>query len=304
MNRHSGRRPATPSHAAISLVLIAAVAAVAALAPARSAALPDAAGAKGPPPAISLPLPGADPDPGQDASGAGVWRPAPGTSWQWQLTSPVDESVEAAVYDVDLFDNGSEVVASLHARGRKAICYLSAGSWEAWRPDAHRFPPQVLGRSLDGWPGERWLDVRRIDVLRPIVEDRLDLCRAKGFDGVEPDNVDGYANDSGFPLTAEDQLRYNVFLAAAAHARGLSVGLKNDLDQVEDLSPYFDWAVNEQCFEYDECEALEPFIAAGKAVFHVEYRLETRQFCPQANAMRFSSMRKDLSLDEKREPCR
>lgn len=38
---------------------------------------------------------------------------------------------------------------------------------------------------------------------------RLDLAVQKGCDGVEPDNVDGYQNNSGFPLTAQDQLAYN-----------------------------------------------------------------------------------------------
>ncbi len=232
----------------------------------------------------------------------GVWQPAPGTSWQWQLTTPVDRSVDAAIYDIDLFDNDASVVAALHAQGREVICYLSAGTWENWRPDAGRFPAAVRGSS-NGWPGERWLDIRRLDVLGPIMEARLDLCKTKGFDGVEADNVDGYANRTGFPLTYQDQLTYNRYLAGAAHARGLSIGLKNDLDQVRDLVSSFDWALNEQCFQYNECQLLTPFISAGKAVFQVEYSLSTSQFCPQALAMGFSSMRKRQALDAYREPC-
>src|SRR5262249_7524684 len=151
-----------------------------------------------------------------------------------------------------LFDNDASVVAALHTRGRHAVCYISAGTWENWRPDASLFPASVKG-ATNGWPGERWLDIRRLDVLGPIMDARMDHCKAKGFDAVEPDNVDGYANTSGFPLTYQDQLRYNQYLATSAHARGLSVGLKNDLGQVQDLLPYFDWALNEQCFEYNEC---------------------------------------------------
>jgi hypothetical protein len=83
--------------------------------------------------------------------------------------------------------------------------------------------------------------------------------------------MDGYSNTSGFSLTPEDQLAYNRYLANEAHQRGLSIGLKNDLDQVPQLVEYYDFAVNEQCFEYDECEALSPFIDAGKAVFNAEY---------------------------------
>jgi len=180
---------------------------------------------------------------------------------------------------------------------------VNAGGWEDWRADADQFPEDVIGANLDGWEGEKWLDIRRIEVLGPIMEARMDSCKAKGFDGIEPDNVDGFLNDTGFPLTYEDQLRYNIWLANAAHERGLSIGLKNDMDQIADLLPYFDWALNEQCFEYDECETLLPFIDAGKPVFNVEYELETGEFCDRAAAFGFSSMRKSLNLDAWREPC-
>src|SRR5438876_1668228 len=168
------------------------------------------------------------------AASSGIWVPSLVTPWQWQLTGTIDQSVNVPMYDIDLFDTSSTVVASLHAKGRRAVCYMSAGTWENWRPDAAAFPAAVLGGG-NGWPGEKWLDIRRIDVLGPIMEARMDLCKQKGFDAVEPDNIDGYANKSGFSLTAQDQLQYNTWLAAAAHARGLSIGLKNDLDQVSDL---------------------------------------------------------------------
>lgn len=207
------------------------------------------------------------------------------------------------MYDIDLFDNSASVVAALHAQGRKVICYLSAGTYENWRPDAASFPASVLGGGVSGWPGEKWLDVRQISTLAPIMRARLDLCRQKGFDGVEPDNVDGYANSTGLPLTAQDQLAYNRWFVQEAHARGLSIGLKNDLDQIPDLLGIYDWALNEQCFQYGECAKLVPFINAGKAVFEVEYSSGTA-FCAQANAMNFNSLRKNLGLDATREACR
>jgi len=40
---------------------------------------------------------------------------------------------------------------------------------------------------------------------------------------------------------------------------------------VDALEPLFDWALNEECLSYDECDLLKPFLEAGKAVFHVEY---------------------------------
>jgi hypothetical protein len=245
--------------------------------------------------------PGPTPTPGN------WWVPPQRTTWQWQLTGlPVDQSYDVDMYDIDIFDNDASVVASLHAQGRKVIGYFSAGSWEDWRPDADQFPPEVLGND-NGWPGEKWLDIRRLDVLGPIMEARMDLAAQKGFDGVEPDNVDGYSNKTGFPLTYQDQLNYNIFLANAAHERGLSVALKNDIEQIVDLEPYFDWALNEQCFQYRECDwpngGLLNFINAGKAVMNVEYKLRTSKFCPQANAWNFNSMKKNLDLDAWMEPC-
>ena len=216
----------------------------------------------------------------------------------------VDQSFQVNMYDIDLFDNSADAVKLLHAAGRIVICYIDAGSWENWRSDAQKFPAVVKGKPLQDWPGEQWLDVRQMSVLGPILQARLDLCKSKGFDGVEFDNVDGYSNDTGFPLSANDQLHFNIWLANQAHSRGLSVALKNDLDQIPTLLPHFDWALNEQCFQYQECEKLLPFISARKAVMNVEYHLETSQFCPQANKMNFNSLKKHLGLDAYRVACR
>ncbi len=237
------------------------------------------------------------------ASGTAVWQPAPGTTWQWQLTGEIDTSFDVAMYDIDLFDVPQSVIDTLHGDGRIVICYFSAGSYEEWRPDAADFPASVRGNPLDNWPGESWLDIRQISTLGPIMQARLDLAVQKGCDGVEPDNVDGYSNSSGFPLTANDQLAYNTWLATEAHSRGLSIGLKNDLDQIPDLLPHFDWALNEQCFQYDECDLLLPFTQAGKAVFGVEYEGQLADFCPQATANQFSWLLKDLDLGPTRAAC-
>lgn len=226
------------------------------------------------------------------------WRPAAGLTWQWQLSGRLDTTVDAQVYDVDAVETSGAEVATLHAAGRKVICYINAGAYEDWRPDAAAFPAAVLGDALDGWPGERWLDIRRWDTLRPILAARLRACRDKGFDGVEPDNLDGYANGSGLRLTAADQLTFNRRVAALAHGYGLAVGLKNDVEQATALEPAFDFAVNESCAVYDECGALAAFVAAGKPVFHVEYGS-----CPAARPAGFSSLRKHRDLDAWRRTC-
>ncbi len=238
------------------------------------------------------------------------WRPSATTSWQWQLgDAGIDTSFDVDVYDIEMFDNDADVVADLQARGRKVICYISVGSWEDWRPDKDLFPSSVIGNAYEGWSGERWLDIRQIELLAPIIRARLDQCQAKGFDAVEPDNIDGFTNDTGFPLSYEDQLKYNIWLAQEAHARGLSIGLKNDGDQAEDLEPYFDWAMTEDCFAEDWCEEMTPFFEAGKAVFAAEYtdQMAEEEFltevCPQARAMQIMPILKNRDLDAWRRAC-
>ncbi|WP_069771195.1 endo alpha-1,4 polygalactosaminidase [Streptomyces sp. LUP30] len=239
---------------------------------------------------------------GATATAGTWWRPAPGVGWQWQLSGRLDTSVDVPVYDIDGFDHDAATVAGLHDDGRRVVCYLSTGAWEDWRPDAKKFPASVIGEG-NGWKGERWLDIRRTDVLEPLLAARLDMCRDKGFDAVEPDNMDGYRNTTGFPIGAADQLRYNRLVARLAHERGMSVGLKNDLDQIPALVGDFDFAVNEQCAQYGECADLTPFVEAGKAVFHVEYELPTSAFCADSRRLKLSSLLKKYELGAWREAC-
>ena len=231
------------------------------------------------------------------------WRPHRGVTWQWQLSGTVDTGVPAQVFDVDLFTTPASTVGTLHRKRTKVLCYLDVGSWEPGRPDSAAFPSRVRGRPLIGFEDERWLDVRRTDVLLPLMARRMDLCRAKGFDGVEPDNVDGFANPTGFHLTGADQLRFNRAIAELAHVRGLAVALKNDLGQIPTLAPSFDLALNEQCFEFDECDRLLPFIRADKPVLHVEYAEPPSRFCAVTKRLGFSSLAKHESLDAYRRAC-
>lgn len=255
--------------------------------------------------------PGAPPaDQGLEAdvppvTGGAWYRPGAGITWQWQLSGEIRTHHAADLYDVDLFDTPPEVIQALRSSGRRVICYLSAGSAEDWRPDHARFPASAVGRPLDGWPGERWLDIRRRDVFE-VLTARLDLARSKGCDGVEPDNVQGYNNDTGFALTARDQLAFNRNLANAAHTRGLSIALKNSGDQAVELEPWFDFVVNEECHAYDECGQFAPFLSAGKPVLNAEYadgeaaarRLAT-SICPAARAGGLRTLILPLDLDDR-----
>lgn len=213
------------------------------------------------------------------------------------------------MYDIDLFDSSAATVQALQAKGRVVICYFSAGSREDWRSDAGQFQKSDYGKALDNWPGETWLDVRSANV-RNIMKARLDLAVQKKCDGVEPDNVDGYSNDTGFPLSKNDQLDYNKFLAQESHARGLSVGLKNSVELVGDLVAHFDWALNEECLSFNECKTLTPFLNANKAVFHVEYVDKSSQgaakqssVCKDTSIQGFSTLIKTWDLDAWRLAC-
>jgi len=116
----------------------------------------------------------------QPCAGPSCWDPEPTTEpWQWQLQGRIDLSVPAPVYDIDI-DNPPSVVEAIHAQGDRAICYFSVGTFEPFRRDADRFPRRVLGRRLARFEDERWLDIRKQDVLRPIMEDRFDLVRRRG----------------------------------------------------------------------------------------------------------------------------
>lgn len=213
-----------------------------------------------------------------DGGGEVSWyMPPVDATWQWQLqpdaNGDINVSYDVDVYDIDLFDAPQSVIDALHMEGRRVICYFSAGSFEDFRDDAGEFLSAELGNTLDGFADERWLDIRS-DNVRRIMGERLDVAVTKNCDAVEPDNVTGFNNDTGFDLTAADQLDFNRFLAEEAHARGLGIGLKNDLEQIAELVDDFDFAVNEQCHEFDECDVYAPFIAAGKPVFSAEYAEE------------------------------
>lgn len=224
-------------------------------------------------------------------------------SWQIQYTGEIDISLDVDVFNLDLFDTPPAIIGELHKRGVFVMCYFSAGTYEDWRPDASQFPSDVLGKDVQGWPGEKWLDIRRLDLLALIMEERLDLAVEKGCDGVDPDNVNGYENDTGFPLTNQDQLVYNRFLSTAAHERGLAIGLKNDLGQILDLVSNFEWIINESCFSYQECHLLQPFQEEGKPVFVIEYELVPEEVCPLANQMGFNVLLKHRELDAYRVDC-
>jgi hypothetical protein len=238
-----------------------------------------------------------------------IWQPHVEASWQIVLLNPLANlTVSASIFDIDLFTNNASTIASLHRLGRKVICYFSAGSYEDFRPDASSFAPSDYAKELQGWPGEFWLNTSSPNV-RSIMEARLDLAVSKGCDGVDPDNVDGYDNDTGLNLTADSAVAYMTFLSNEAHARGLSIGLKNSARIVESVLHLVEFQVNEQCVEFGDCKEFVAFLEAGKPVFHIEYpttdaepnvvrAAKRKEICGNVDARRFSTLLKNMVLDE------
>lgn len=246
-----------------------------------------------------------------------LWQPAVHTSWNYVLHHKVqlDHTVEhQEVWIIDLFDNTAAEVAALHQRGRKVVAYFSAGTYEDWRPDAARFRPSDLGRKMDDWEGEKWVQTNSANV-REIMQARMDLAVSKGFDGVDPDNIDAWDNKNGLKLTRRDAEDYVLWLAGEAHARGLSIGLKNGGDIVPRVVDQMQWCVNEQAVQYGDEEQFLPFVRQGKPVFHVEYpkgedpdserhndRKEVtgkkRDKCMRGKQHGFSTIIKNIRLDQ------
>ena len=161
-----------------------------------------------------------------------------------------------SIYDFDGFDNSAATVAALHARGQHVICYIDVGTWENWRSDAHKFPGSVLGND-NGWPGERWLDIRQLRILEPIMTARFQMCRAKRVRC-------GRARQYGrlgerhrlLRVTARDQPTTSGWPERSTRL-GMAVFQKNS-EQAATLEPYFDGVIEEQCLQYQECAISTP----------------------------------------------
>jgi len=255
------------------------------------------------------------------AIGAGLteayWQPTPnvGLTWNYQLSVvPTTNPGRFKVWAIDLFETPAKTIAGLKKNGAKVICYFSAGTWEEWRPDAGDFRDSDLGNDMDDWEGERWVKTSSNSV-RQLMAKRLDMAVKKGCDAVDPDNIDAYDADSGFRLTKNTAVSYVNFLAKEAHDRNLAIGLKNSGGIVKSLVGTVDFAVNEQCAEYNECASWQPFIQAAKPVFRVEYPkgeksdtfrvsdTDKNMYCKAKNTEGFNTIIKNMELDEWSQDC-
>jgi hypothetical protein len=232
---------------------------------------------------------------GSDSAGT-WWKPTAGTTWQWQIGGgSIDTNLAVQVFDLD-WEQDAAVVQALRTAGKKTICYVSVGSWEDWRPDAAQFPSAVIGNDYPGWPGEKFVDIRA-QALRDIMAKRLDVCRQKGFDAVEPDNMDVFEASSGFPLTRTDGVTYALWLADQSHKRGMAIVQKNASSIVRDIRPSYDGAVTEDCHADGWCADMQPYIDNNQPVFACEYKSEIfSAACTWGKAKKFSFILKKEDL--------
>lgn len=246
------------------------------------------------------------------------WKPTAGMTWNIELVNPPkasqanDQAYKA--WDFDLFDSSTSLVSTFKSKDHDVICYFSAGTAENWRPDYKEFPADALGNKVAGWAGERWVDTRN-PTVRSIMKARIQKAASMGCDAVDPDNIDAYENNPGFPLTKEDAISYVTFLATTAHDEGLACGLKNGGAIVESVLDVTDFCVSEQCSDYTyksgtECLQYQPFIKQNKPVFHLEYTAKepapakvVKLACDNKDAAGFSNLIKHLSLNAWTETC-
>ncbi|KAH6967806.1 glycoside hydrolase superfamily [Ilyonectria sp. MPI-CAGE-AT-0026] len=242
-----------------------------------------------------------------------TWKPSVGDTWQIVLQDPIKVnkktlSPNVKVWTLDMYDNDASTFKALQDAGKKVICYFSAGSWEDWRDDADQFNDSDLGNDMDGWDDERWLNTRSTNV-RNIMKKRIAYAASKGCNAIDPDNLDGYGNDTGMNLSKADSINYIKFLAKTAAAYNMSIGCKNSPEIVAQVIGSVDFVTVEQCVEYDECDAYAPYIKAGKPVFHIEYpdspnsmsTASTNNICTSAtkgsSTYGFTTVIKKLALD-------
>jgi len=196
---------------------------------------------------------------------------------------------------VDLFDQSTSSIARLKSQGKTVVCYFSGGSSENWRSDYKQFSSSVKGKKLDGWNGENWIDYRSTTV-RNIMKARIALAIQKKCDGIDPDNIDGHLNDSGFNLSAGEQQAYMKFLSTEAHTKNLLIGLKNSAETASKIEPFTDFVVVEECYKYNECSAYKSFAAHSKAIFSVEYTPYKSSLCGNAGLNKISLIFSNLNL--------
>ena len=240
----------------------------------------------------------------------GVELPPSGkVAWDWQIGASSDSAIVApagvTLMDLDGFNTSAAKVADLKSRGVYTVCYIDAGSFEPGRPDSAQYPSYLKIQQDPAWPAEYFLDVTDVfednSVLASILVNRMQMCKAKGFDALEPDNLQNDENVTGGRITLQQQIDFNGWVADQAHAQGLAVTQKNGPDKslLRDrtgkmMVEKFDGILNEECQQYGECSTLSEYARRGKLALNIEYT--TALDCALSNNLKINSLKRDLGL--------
>jgi hypothetical protein len=244
------------------------------------------------------------------------WKPPAKPTWFWQLSGTVNLSRAVEIYDLDYEETTKKQVTTLHEKGKHVICYVDVGGAENYRSDYSQFEEldeegiEIIGKGIEGWEEEAWINIRELKYVEPIMEARFETCASKGFDAVEIDEDEAWLNETGLkePITAAQQLTYNKWLGETIHSLGMAAFQKNDGSQTKEQVSLFDGVVAEQCNENPtgpySCGEYVPYVEAGKPVLSAEYALTKAKFCANDEKLGFMGARFNVALNGNRfEPC-
>ncbi|MCM4077997.1 endo alpha-1,4 polygalactosaminidase [Paractinoplanes hotanensis] len=211
----------------------------------------------------------------EKAVASGWTAPPANATFDYQIGSPYTPPAGVTVVSRDY--------TAAAAPGIYNICYINAfqtqgaGGGEAsqgWWESKGLVLKDRNGNPVEDedW-GEYLLDfstAAKRTALARAVGGFMDKCAGKGFKAVELDNLDSFSRSNGL-LKQADAITYAKLLADAAHGRGLATGQKNfvELSAANIRTIGFDFAVVEQCGEYDECDVVTA--RYGDRVIVIEY---------------------------------
>lgn len=184
---------------------------------------------------------------------------------------------------LDMYDNATKYISDLKKEDHIVMCYISVGTLEGFRSFYKKDPSIWEGLTLGtmaSWHDEKWIDIRQLGRLIPIMESRFDHFASLGCDAIEPDNMDCYGS-SECGLSRDTSIEYALVIASLAHNRNMSIVAKNAIELYPTIEPFFDGAVVENCAKWKECQSLTIWKDHDKGVFSVEYD-DTSDICNES----------------------
>jgi hypothetical protein len=187
------------------------------------------------------------------------------------------------------------------AAGLYNICYVNA--FQVQPGEQGQWDSDLLLRDAQGnlvidedW-GEALLDIRTTTKQTRVaakVNGWIDGCGALGYQGIEPDNYDSFSRSKNL-ITTSQAKAYLKLLATHAHTMNLAIAQKNTVELAGDRqSVGLDFAVAEECGQYDECgDYVDAF---GNNVIVIEYTNSGRQKACSGFGTRLSIVQRDVDV--------